>query len=391
MKEKIEKSVKELQKQIQNNQDNISLNDKKIRIAEQNRIETKALLTFLYSSFSYILYIFLLTLFATLITSTTIPITNPIPIEYIHYLMVSFTIGIGTIVRKKTETELNSYEIFKSFSKAKSQREIIEEEAKYAIESEKLKNRNKVLSNTISSLKYENDISNISLFNASNIPEKQIEDSSTLLKEKYSELDSLSTKKSLHENFLHIRSDIYKAIQIMFGLTMCIALAVMIDIPLLVSTINGYSTPVIVPFLIPTTLLTTAFSIYTVKNNKYYKEVFNHFNHELGKNALPDSIKDEEIEDEELEIDIKIGKMIWEITELEAQLQEQRIILESFMDNDYEKSLQQAKEHTSDEPIIDTYCEEDIIDIDDDMFMAEEEQVEEKGPTLVLRRNSHNK
>ena len=387
MKEKeFESSIEELQKQIQNNQDNISLNDKKIRIAEQNRIETKALLTFLYSSFSYMLYIFLLALFATLITSTTIPITNPIPIEYIHYLMVSFTIGIGTIGRKKIETELNSYERFKSFSKAKSQREIIEEEAKYAIESEKLKNRNKVLSNTISSLKYENDISNISLFNTSNIPKKQIEDSSTLLKEKYSELDSLSTKKSLHENFLHIRSDIYKAIQIMFGLIMCMALAVMIDIPLLVSTINGYSTPVIVPFLIPTTLLTTVFSIYTVKNNKYYKEVFNHFNHELGKNALPDSIKDEEIEDEELEIDIKIGKMIWEITELEAQLQQQKIILESFMDNDYEKSLQQAKEHTSDEPIIDTYRDEDIIDITDEIIFDEDDKLEEKGPTLVLRR-----
>lgn len=234
-----------------------------------------------------------------------------------------------------------------------------------------------------------------------NIPEteedskKIIEDFSTLLEEKYNDLDLLTVQKVLHEKFWRVRTKSQKVIDVIAAGLMGGFLTMMYgELPLLM--LKEYITSLgLVSLLGPFVIGTIGVSGYMIKRGKDYTKAFYNLN-KLGENSLPVNIKD--AYEEQQEIDSKIESKIKEISTMEMQLQEQKRLMESFLKDNYEEAQKLesivSKEHIIEEPENDTifgYNQELMSFIDEEIFTEEKElELEEKGPSLVLKKKLDN-
>ena len=410
--EDFNKTKDELQEAIKRNNQLIAVSDERTRMARVNQFENKFGTTL---GFSMAPYLGIFVLFAILTSNGTMTsITNTIPVESLPLIITGSSLGIGTIGRKIIEWKFKTKERFKSFTTAKTQYEKIQEEIKYAVELEKANNRNKAIQETLNSLSSNqsilNSLSNRYDISDKNVPQtieeskKIVDELSMILNDKYNELDVLTTQKVLHEKFWKVRTKGQSSTDIMIAAMMGGMLSMLyVDMPFIFmqmsETLTNFSfSSSLMGVFAPLVAGMAGISGYMIKRNKDYIRVFNNLNNDLNENALPEKIK--EAREEQQDIDAKIESKIREISIAEAQLQEQKRIMESFADNSEgkKKKLETSvsKEHTIEETRNDTifeYTKESLTAfMDEDIFAGAEilPQIEEKGPSLTLKRKPYN-
>lgn len=380
--EDYKKSKEELQSEIVKNAKIIAISDERTRMANVNQFEFKGMMTL---AFSLIPYLGLGILTAILVKNGNIaPLV--IPGDAFPYIIIGGALCIGTIGRKLLEWKSKSKERLKSFTNASTQSEKLEEEVKYSIELEKAKNRNNAIQQTIDSLNSNQSILN-SLSSRYDIndrieskssedAQKKVEELSTLLESKTNELDILSAQKVLHEKFWRIRTKWQKGLDATMASMMggLIAMAY-VEIPFII--MDSLSHSIVSSIFAPLIVGMVGTGAYMVKRNRDNQKVFNILNSELGENALPDKI--EEAYEEQQDIDAKISTKTREISIAGAQLQEQKRILELFIDNEDQKQQTIEQSVTKDISFETSYTKAD-----------NELQKDEKSASLVLNRKHFN-
>ena len=222
------KTIREqLEKEIQQNNEKIIKNDERTMLLDINSFESKFWITLFFSLVGY-LPLFLLSSF--LIKTFGVALfTNIIPAYSFPVLLIGSSLVIGVLGKKIMYEKYKLKERLKYFSTANTENEKLKEEICYQIELEKLKNRNLTLNETIKELnenelllkkisrKYEICEKNDFIAKESSI--KKIEDLSKNIKEKYDNLDMLSSQKVLSDRFWKVRLKGQKAVDtIMYSL-----------------------------------------------------------------------------------------------------------------------------------------------------------------------------
>lgn len=400
--EDLEKTKEELTEEIKKNNQKIIENDEKTRMANVNKFEYKTLETIGFSLLPYIGLIFLSK--SLLNNETMISLIGTIPAESVPLFAAGGSLCIGTIGRKLIEWKYKTKERLNAFTKANTESEKLEEEVKYAIELEKAKNRNKAIEQTMSSLHTNQSILN-SLstrydIHDKNAPETKeesqnhIEKLSGLLKEKYDELDVLTTQKVLYEKFWNVKAKGQKGIEMILCSIMGGAFSMFLtNMPLLAlkdTLANSFILPGIAPILVPLIAGTSVVGGYMVKRHKDQLKAFNNLNSELGENALSEKIK--EPYKEQQEIDAKIEDKLREISAVNSQLQEQKRTLELFTNNEEQEERELEPLISKDGKIVGSeieYTQEDSpVFKDKDKFT--DTKLEEKKHSLVFRRKKSN-
>ena len=397
--EDFNKTINELQNEININNNQIDLSDERKRMANVNQFENKAIETF---GFSILPYLGFVALFALLTKNGALSsITNTIPAESLPLIIVGSSLGIGTIGRKLLEWKFKTKERFKSFTTAKSQFEKLQEEVKYAVELEKAQNRNKAIEKTIDSLSSNQtilnslssryDISDKNLPQTREESQQRVNELSTLLKEKYDELDILTTQKVLHERFWKVRLKSNKILDILIaGLSGGALTLIYGDMPLIILrdslTYSSTSSSLIVVFA-PLIMGFVGISGYMVNRNNNYKKTFNILNSKMDHNALPYEIKD--AYEEQQNINAKEEKIIGDISAILIQLQEQKRIMESFV-NESEENGKKLETSVAEEYRITIGHSREYLNpsMHEDNNVKEGPANVEEGPALVLRRKT---
>ena len=365
--------IRELREKIKKNGEYDVASHEKARLAQINQFVYKLEFSMVVSSLPYLLLIPAFSFMPAIAPGWVLPLIASVG-----------SFGIGVIGSKLIYWKSKSKEKFKSFTTAKTQSEIVQEEMKYTIESEKAQNRNRAIRVAITALDGKTKIK----YPSQTIDEskKRIDELSTQLNEKYNELDVLSTQKVLHEKSWEVRTKKYSLMDIIMS-SLLIGLFPMLYIFLPFITI--LEEVIINPPLIFATYAAgiTGVGGYMIKRNKDYMKAFNNLNNDLKENALPEEIEDPT--EEKRDIDAKIQSLIEEIFINEVRLQEEKVIMKSFVDNGKEKEnkleISNSKEYTIEEPRKDTTFEYNNIFNDTEIDSQEKE-----GPSLVLRRKPNN-
>ena len=399
--EDFNKTTEELKREYQKNDEQINISDERKRISSANQFEYKALTTI---GFSLLPYLGLVILFGGLTKNGVISsLIGTIPVEVFPLIIAGGSLCVGTIGRKALEWRFKTKERLKAFTTANTQSEKLQEEVKYTVDLEKARNRNKAIQQTIDSLSSNQsileslssryDIKDRTIPQTEEDAKKRTEDLSELLKDKHTELDILTTQKILHEKFWRVRTKGQKVMEIsLMGMMGGLFAMTYGQMPLLI--VSDYLAPsssisIFVPFVGGI----VGFSGYMLKRNKDYINAFNHLNNELSENALSDKIKN--VYEEQQDIDAKIENKIREISMVEIQLQEQKRINESFSDSSKKEQTMESvvsKKHTVEEAKKDTifgYGQEELMPFMTEealVGMEAEPQIEEMGPSLVLRK-----
>lgn len=389
--EDFNKTSEELKVEIQNNNEQINISDERKRMANVNQFEYKVVETL---GFSLLPYLGLLILSGVLTKNGIMAsLIETVPAESFPFILVGSSLCAGTIGRKILEWKFKTKERLKAFTMAKTQTEKLEEEVKYTIELEKSKNRNKAIHQTMDSLSSNqsilNSLSSRYDINDRDLPQteedakQRFENLSTLLKDKYTELDVLTTQKVLHEKFWRVRTKGQKVMDIiMSGMIGGFFTMMYGEMPILI--VRDYiSSLSLMSLFTPLIVGIAGVSGYMIKRNKDYMKVFNNLNNELGEDSLQDKIN--EAYEEQQDIDSKIETKIREISIVGSQLQEQKRIIESFSEDSDEKAqtIEIAKKGT-----MLGYSQEDLMSLDESV--EKESGMETKGPSLVLRRKVNN-
>ena len=392
--ENFNKTNEELKTEFQKNNEQIKISDVRKKLSYVNQLEYKVIETI---AFSLVSYICLLILFAILTKNGIISsLIKTIPAESFPFILAGSSLCVGTIGRKILEWKYKTKERLKAFTTADTQVEKIQEEMKHTIELEKTKNRNKTIQQTMDLLSSNQSVLKSLSSNDKEIAQtkddvkKRIEDLSTLLKNKYAELDVLTTQKVLHEKFWRVRTKSQKVMDIIIsGMMGAILTTTFVEIPIII--VRDYITSLgWMSLFTPLIIGTMGASGYMIKRNKDYMKAFNNLNNELGKNSLPNKIN--EAYEEQQYIDFQIENKIREISIVESHLQEHKRIIESFPNDSVEKKQTIdstiSKDHKIEEPKKDTNQERIMPFINDEEYGIALEKT--KGPSLVLRRKPNN-
>ena len=232
-------------------------------------------------------------------------------------------------------------ERLKTFSNAKTQTEILEEEIYYQIEMEKAINRNKVLDEAKNLLNSNQSIlSKISMryeLDDKNAPQskeeasQKVKELSEFIKKQYNELDIATTKKVLHERFWKVRYKFHRITDFLM-ISMLIGVVMMCLTAFPIITMQSSLMNLITP-LASFTIGAVGGSVYMLKRNRDYRKVFKNLNNELGENTLKENC-DEKFEsafEEEQEINALIENQIRDISLAEIQRQEIERYLDTFI------------------------------------------------------------
>lgn len=329
-----EELKKELESEAVENNNRIKLCDDRMRIANANSFEYKATNILGFSLLGYLI-VFLL--------SSIIFKNLSIPVLAYQTMVITSSIGLGTLFTNSLFKKYEIKERLKMFSESKTDIEKLQEEVNYQIESEKACNRNKVIKETLDTINSTESMVN-ELSNKYDITEKysskskdeiekSIEEISNLIKEKYIELDILSTKKTLHDKFWKIRSKFDKnANLIAYSLIAGVFASGIIGIPFITfnsiaagSTILARTLSVFWPLVIGS----MGTFVYFLQRNKDYEKVFNYYNSQLEDEALPDTFgKNYDASDENSEIKALIEKQVRDISTAIIKLNDEKEALE---------------------------------------------------------------
>ncbi len=401
MKEEFHRTIKELKEEIQKNNEQIKISEKRKRKAKNNQFEEKFTKTLGSSLLPYLGFLIL----SEELTKNGIMLRliEIIPVKSFPFIIVGSSLCIGTLIRKIFEQKFKIKEALKASTTAKNQSEKIQEEVKYTIELEKAKNRNKAIQQSINSLSSNLAVSNfLSIKYDINDKNKQLTEEnakkrvevlSVLLKDKFTELDVLTIQKILHEKFWRIRSTSQKIIDIIiFGMMGGLFTMTYGELPILVlkDFIPSLSTAhLFTPFFVGATVV----SGYMIKRNKDYLNAFKNLNNELGKNSISNRTK--ELNEEQQALNSKIENKIRKISIIISKLQEQKRFIESILENSTEKVKtidstivkKQSFESTKKNAAVE-YNQENLMPSYEDIFTEVKKlEMETKGHSLVLRRN----
>lgn len=336
--EDFNKTIKELEEQENENNEQINISDERTRMASINQIDYKLgaiLSTAIIPYFGLTMVCALLENLVDITTFTNIFTPYSIPI-----ILAGSSLGIGTIINKSLEKKWQTKERFHAFSKAKTEAEKVEEEVFYRIELEKANNRNQVIQKTIDTLESNNSLlqrlSSKYDINEKNVPQtensakKKLEELSPVLEQKYNELDILTTQKVLSESFWRLRCKGQKGIDLtlvtMGGGSMPMMLNA-IPFTTMNDTYTSFSllTRTLMLF-IPLVVGALGTSIYWTRRNKVREIALNKLNNKLDENALPKQVENTYNETQELLA--MIERKISDISVLEVQFKETQRVLE---------------------------------------------------------------
>ena len=299
---------KKLEKEYNENCTKIGELSKKIKIIELNDFEIKAIYIMTFSMLAWI---------ATTFLGSKIVNFSITPLNLVQPLFLGIPVLIGITGEKLFLRKLKSYEKLRKFSKAKTQKEKIEESTRYEIKREKLRNWNKILKQNYDDLSANENLLS-SLSRDYNITEKNIDkrtkdeietniaNISELLQKKQQDIDITTTKCVLINKFFKVRDKWSKIIDVstigMLGACFCM---IFYNIPII--TINEVQNIHIqasfLSILAPAIVVGIACSGYCIKRNKDYTTVFHNINKELGNNAISEIIDYEE--DEQINNDLE--------------------------------------------------------------------------------------
>lgn len=329
-----EELKKELESEAVENNDRIKLCEGRMRIANANSFEYKATNILGFSLLGYLI---------TFLLSSIIFKNLSIPVLAYQTMVITSSIGLGTLFTNSLFKKYKIKERLKMFSESKTDIEKLQEEVNYQIELEKACNRNKVIKETLDTINSTESMVN-ELSNKYNITEKysskskdeiekSIEEISNLIKEKYNELDILSTRKTLHDKFWKIRSKFDKTINLIaYSLIAGVFASGIIGIPFITfnsiaagSTILARTLSVFWPLVIGS----MGTFVYFLQRNKDYEKVFNYYNSQLEDEALPDTFgKNYDASDENSEIKELIENQVRDIATAIIKLNDEKEALE---------------------------------------------------------------
>ena len=333
--EDFEKTKTELKSRLDKETEQINSSMEKVKMAENNKFEHKAGETFAFSMLPYLI-LFILT--------TTIHKTGflgSLPVELVNTAFIGGSLILGNTIRIIIDKKYKIKERIAAFSKAKNESEKIEEQVRHTIEYEKAKSKSNIVSQTYYLLNNNQDMINriskdFNLYDKNNDMtkeelDKNIQNMSNILKEKYDELDNLITKKVLSDKFASIRVGMVTTKDLLtYPLTGGVFAMLIFDMPLLAfqsMAQNGSLFSVLAPFFFGT----VATGSYVVKRNNDYKKAFKSLNEELKEQSL--SEKSENPHEETCDLENKIQKLTDEIIGIEAKLQEQKRLIETITEN----------------------------------------------------------
>ncbi len=228
----------------------------------------------------------------------------------------------------------NSREEMKTFSKAKSEKEKIEEEIEYAIAVEKAINKHAALGEMRKRLKQDEDVMNalkekyeISSIRSSVLYEGQkrlVDKLHEQLRVAFAELDRVSTKKVLNEKFRNYRYKLqWKANLFLFSVISGIVTLFATMAPVMLTTSIRHISMIFGPLFLGMggyTIVDTALKNVSMR-------VFSKFNRKLGDDGLPYRENEDGQEEKNIELDKQVAtskicnigsKLIGEIGVLEA-------------------------------------------------------------------------
>ena len=329
-----EELKKELESEAVENNNRIKLCDGRMRIANANSFEYKATNILGFSLLGYLI---------TFLLSSIIFKNLSIPVLAYQTMVITSSIGLGTLFTNSLFKKYKIKERLKMFSESKTDIEKLQEEVNYQIELEKACNRNKVIKETLDTINSTESMVN-ELSNKYDITEKyssrsnedlekSIEEISNLIKEKYNELDILSTKKTLHDKFWKIRSKFDKTINLIaYSSIAGVFASGIVGIPFITfnsiaaeSTILARTLSVFWPLVIGS----MGTFVYFLQRNKDYEKVFNYYNSQLEDEALSDTFgKNYDPGDENSEIKALIEKQVRDTSTAIIKLNDEKVSLE---------------------------------------------------------------
>ena len=378
--ENYKKSVNELINKYNENVDKINLYLERKRLLEDDSPKNKLLGSI---GLGYIMTL-MLVVFLTM-TIGIEKIITIVPADIIPLLLIMST-SVFSFLTKKIYEKTHDLKKIKKFSKSRTFKEKLEEQITYEIEYQKLENRNKAIEESLNTLKtnqeyFERMSSNYNISpknEVTNIPNtvKEI----NLLENTYKKLDLLTTKKYLASKFWTIRfksNKIYDSI--VYGTMGGVEAMMAIFTPLLIiKDYVSYGHILSNLLLISPLIGGIATTVCIGKRNKLYTEVFNKFNHMLGKDAIKDKTKTYNTEESQ-KYDIEIEKVIDQLSTYEIELQDKKRELELFNTENKDKSeinnkaleeianitVEETKDHNNEEPQAEDKLYTETIDDED--------------------------
>lgn len=386
-----ERIKSEFEKEKEQNNEQILINSKRAKLSQLNQFELKAQLILAFSMLGSI-GVFAVGMLLTKIFGIT-TITNIIPAEIFPVVLSGGALTIGTIINKVVYKKQKIKEKFKAFSTSKTQTDKLEELVYYQTQLQKTYNRNKVIDEAISVLN-----SNQSVLNKISIrydlidrnspkteeeAKQSIKELSSFVKERYEQLDLLTTKEVLNNNFGKGNLDIIVTfLYLMVGMMMVSFVTSLIPTWMLKDVIMNGSLYFTVSLLVAFGPIVGT-GMYMIKRIKDHKKVFNKLSAQLENNALTDKL------------DKSIDTQIRELSVALVQLKEQEKILETIIEDEAKtnannQDLEKTMQHIIEEEIRLNQLEspEQFIlgTALDTSETVDELEPQEKGPSLVKRR-----
>lgn len=411
-----EKTKKELEEIKKQNDEQIAISDERTRMSKVNSLEYKGGTTLFFSMLVYV--VLLLTSLCLTKSLGTSVITNIFPWFTYPIALIGGSIGIGAIGKSLFDKKYELKERLKAFSNAKTQAEKLEEEVHYQIELEKANNRNIAIDETIkvldsnqsmlSRISSRYDLSDKTAPQSKEEAEKKAEELSAIIKEQYDKLDILTTQKVLHDRFWKVRQKFQRrtntSLAPMISGTFAMFFGAFPTIMIRDAMPSGSLLTTSAVPLAPLAIGVIGGSAYMLKRNSDYKKAFNNLNAQLGENALEENL-DKRFEDafeEQKEIESLLERQIRDISLTEVQLQETKRYLDTHVTEKEKKK--DSEEHKRTNSILDNLGKKSVENIINDptpfpdgvyrpmynVFTTQEEEKQEKGPTLVKRRKPTN-
>lgn len=313
----------------------------KVTTLKVNRLENKLINSFFFSFLSYFI--------VTLSSFFLVQIIDFSKIAHILPMLLTTSIfGGGVLIEKLLEKKKKFKENLQQFSYSKTEVEKLEEELKYEIELEILKNHNIAIYLAMDHLKGNN-----SLVEGCNTGEKSnskiaVQKINNDLHELYKDLDEITTKKVLSGKFLKVIDKFARVnseflISVLIGLVMTL----LADLPIAIFVSNGYisftdSISSFISICSPFIVGSLATGGYFMKKSKDMTTVFNHFNSQLWDLGISEVVVYQKKE----ELERLLKKKIQVIVEKEVQLQKEKSILsDMIVDDDKQDQLKDTKQY----------------------------------------------
>lgn len=322
------KNLKEIKERLEEEynkiREKINKLNKKIWLIDRNSFENKTMISGYFAIILWAISFFFIPKIAELAI---------IPLNLITPLLIVSSILIGTTVTEVLNKKLKIKQQFRKFSKAKTQKEIMEESIRYDIEKGKLESANKILEKISDNLiAKENLVNSLSSYNITEKYEdnrtkqeisSNIEDINDVLTQKQQKLEIAATKCVLKDRFHNITDKYGFLNTILFSAIVAVMSMVICTFPII--HIHQMSETVqietsLLEIFTPAIIGELASAIYFIKKRINQIALFKKCNEELGEDALPRYSTYEENQ----QLDIELENIINDIYTIRLELETEK-------------------------------------------------------------------